>query len=162
MAETDNKGEKFLGVKNIADKNRAEVITHLQMIQDIVERMARCSFWIKGWTIALVVAVLAVMFRIGGNPNMYLWVVPIVLLGCLDAYYLWQERCFRGTYDIVRMQQETDFAMKPDTGNKYIPVLISKTIFWFYFTLCGLMGLAIWSVTDVGLIGFILGEICNG
>ncbi len=162
MAEDNSKIKVPQGTDEMKNENRKEITIHLQMIQNIVDRMARCSFWIKGWTIALVIAVLAVMFRMGGDPKMYLIIIPIILLGLLDAYYLWQERCFRGAYDRVRLQTKTDFSMKPDMTHKYLPVIKSKTILWFYVALCGLIGLTIWNITDTGLVKFILKEICNG
>lgn len=138
------------------------VVIHLQMIQNIVDRMARCSFWIKGWAIAVVIALMAVIFRADANPYMYSLIIPVIGFGFLDGYYLWQERCFRGTYNNVRKQQETDFAMIPDMKYTYLGAVISKIIFWFYFTLCTLIILTVWSISKVSLVTFLLRIICNG
>lgn len=164
MADTDDKTKNLLNLNDDDDipYNRKEIIIHLQMIQSIIDRMARCSFWIKGWAIAVVIALMAVIFRTGANPYMYILIMPIIFLGLLDAYYLWQERCFRGTYNNVRKHSETNFAMIPDMNNRYLSAVISKTIFCFYFILCILVILSVWTITEVSFIEFLLAVIKNG
>ena len=142
--------------------SKDHVLKHLEMIQNIVDRMARCSFWIKGWSVAIVIALLAVIFRQGANIYMYWLIFPILLLGLLDAYYLWQENRFRGTYDNVRSEDDTDFEMKPDESKKYWGVVISITISGFYFILCLLITIVIWNLTQVSPIKYFLESVCNG
>lgn len=78
-----------------------ETITHLQFIQNIIDRMNRNSFQLKGWCIAIVSAFLALY----ANSSNYLYVCvaifPVFLFWFLDAYYLQQERKFRGVYNDV-------------------------------------------------------------
>lgn len=162
MADIESKTKQIQGIDNMPDNDRKEIIIHLQMIQNIIERMARCSFWIKGWTIAVVVAVLASTFKIELDGSMYYFVIPIVGLWLLDSYYLWQERMFRGTYDTVRIWSKTDFAMKPDFTEKYWRVVYSKTIFLFYGCLCLLIVIVVYNATKTNPFNFILKEICNG
>lgn len=78
-----------------------EQIKHLEMIQGIINKMNSNSFQLKGWYITIVSALLALF---ASNTNaMYLFVamVPTIVFWILDAYYLQQERKFRGVYDDV-------------------------------------------------------------
>ena len=63
--------------------------------------MNQNSFQLKGWMITIVSALLA-LYAGSGNV-LYIWaaLVPTVLFWMLDAYYLQQERKFRGVYNDV-------------------------------------------------------------
>ena len=117
--------------------DRKEVIKHLEMIQVIINRLGRDSFLIKGWsTVILSVTFLfATRDEIPFGSIIFLLIFPIVFWG-LDAYYLWQERLFRGRYDEVRKQDKTDFDMRwskeVKRKNKWLNVLWSRTILFFY------------------------------
>lgn len=80
---------------------------HLQMIQDVITRMANNSFLLKGWAVTLV----AGLFALGAASQGASW-LGFVALGpplafwFLDAYYLQQERLFRKVYDKVRTSSE--------------------------------------------------------
>ena len=77
-------------------------LKHLEFIQTSVNRMARNSFVIKGWTLLLVAAFLAFIARIGDANLMLIAAVPVMLFWALDGYYLHQERQFRALYNSVR------------------------------------------------------------
>ena len=117
--------------------DREEVIKHLEMIQVIINRLGRDSFFIKGWSTVLlsVIALFAMRDNIPFEYIIFLLIFPIFFWG-LDAYYLWQERLFRGRYDEVRKQSETDFDMRwsqeVKKKNKWRDVLLSCTILPFY------------------------------
>jgi hypothetical protein len=84
-----------------------ENIKHLEMIQGIITRMNTNSFQIKGFTVAIVSALLALYAR---NPNewlIYIGIPPIIILWVLDSYYLQQERIFRGIYKDVISETPT-------------------------------------------------------
>jgi hypothetical protein len=110
------------------------------MIQGVVNRLAHCSFLIKGWSMTILAAVVIFLARSEiDNPNILLaFLAPIIGFWFLDAYYLWQERIFRAIYNEVRKWESTDFSMpvveqmkKP--GCQYWAVLRSRTISGFYF-----------------------------
>jgi hypothetical protein len=114
---------------------------HLQMVLDIVTRMARNSFLLKGWCVVLVSALFALA---GGVTNIYFVYIaffPAVAFWILDAYFLWQERLFRALYDHVRglQEEEVDFAM--DTSivqgkvKGWCKVAFSKTLGIFHLTI---------------------------
>lgn len=78
-----------------------EKIKHLEFIQDIITRMNKNSFQLKGWMITIVSALLALYGS--SNNDIYIWIAiaPTVIFWLLDAYYLQQERKFRGVYNDV-------------------------------------------------------------
>lgn len=65
--------------------------------------MTHVSFLLKGWSITLIVALLAV------SANTHNWwygllaLIPSGVFWSLDAYYLRQERLFRRLYEKVRL-----------------------------------------------------------
>lgn len=67
----------------------------VDIIEDIVRRMAYNSFLIKGWTITLVVITLLLK----GIPiQTFIAFIPLLTFWFLDAYYLQQERLYRRLY----------------------------------------------------------------
>lgn len=112
---------------------------HLDMIQSVIRRMAQNSFMIKGWSLTLVVAVFAfIKDNINGFIIPFI-ILPIILFGSLDAYYLMLERKYRQLYNIVRVKKEEDidYDMKAPDGCKedktiYSHSLISKSILLYY------------------------------
>lgn len=79
-----------------------EKIEHLKMIQGIIARMNTNSFQIKGWTITLVSALLALYANSGKVTYIFIAIIPVLIFWFLDSYYLQQERKFRALYnDIV-------------------------------------------------------------
>lgn len=93
-----------------------KVVRHLEMIQDIINRLGRNSFLIKGASIVFVVTSQVLITVSGGLFLKYQMAsVGITLLTIgfwiLDGYYLRQNRLFRYHYDHVRKQNNTDFNM---------------------------------------------------
>jgi hypothetical protein len=78
--------------KNIKDF----IIKELEIIQEIINRMAHNSFLIKGWTITLVVVILLL------KENKYYTFIPILVFWFLDAYFLRLERLYRRLYNWVK------------------------------------------------------------
>ena len=91
------------------------VIKHLEFIQDVVGRLGRNSFLLKGWSMTVLVAGALLMVRVRPDQSLFALTLLIPVFGfwLLDAYSLWQERLFRAEYNRVRQQDETDFAMNP-------------------------------------------------
>jgi len=71
---------------------------YLEMIQKIIERLARNSFQIKAWAATIFTAVILLTYSI---INVLIFIVLIIvtsLFWALDSYYLKQERLFRKLY----------------------------------------------------------------
>ena len=118
-------------------------IKHLEFIQSTITRMNQNSFQIKGWMITLVSALLALYASSEKVVYILIAIVPAIVLWFLDAYYLQQERRFRGVYnDVARLSPDNnrinvrEFEMpiqKYQCGKYgYFSVLFSKTIFPLY------------------------------
>ncbi len=77
-------------------------LKHLEMIQAVVNRMASNSFLLKGWSVTLVSALLALAAANSDRRFVFVAVLPLLMFWLLDAYFLRQERLFRKLYDKVR------------------------------------------------------------
>lgn len=119
-------------------------LKHLEFIQTAVNRMARNSFVIKGWTLLLVAAFLAFIARIGDANLMLIAAVPVILFWALDGYYLHQERLFRALYNSVRELDESDIDFSMDTselggGGGLIGAVFSKTLLTYYIAILAIL-----------------------
>ena len=112
--------------------------THLNMIQGIINRLARNSFLLKGWTVIVVSALFALAANNTNASFIYLAYFPAVAFWILDGYYLWQEKFFRALYNYVRglNEESIDFAMDTsivsDQVDPWLKVIISTTLRIFY------------------------------
>ena len=114
-------------------------LKHLEFIQEVINRMARNSFMLKGWTVILVGAIVAFIAR-GGNAEYILLVcIPALAFWALDGFFLSQEGLFRSLYDRVRMLDESEVDFSMDTRefseirrNKWLVAMFSRTLNWFY------------------------------
>ncbi len=120
----------------MADKREA----HLAMIQGVINRLAQNSFLLKGWSVLLVSALLAVAASSSED-----WILPVAFLPAaafwgLDGYYLRQERLFRRLYDHAREVDEAGVDYGMDTGpfqsnERWRSVVLSRTLSAFHGTL---------------------------
>lgn len=99
---------------------------HLEFIQNVITRMSTNSFQIKAWAVTIVSALLAICASSKNEHFILAAVFPALVFWFLDAYYLSQERKFRGLYNDVAGVSENPkdikpFAMRPDlyVGGKY-------------------------------------------
>ena len=98
---------------------------HLNMIQNVITRMANHSLQIKCWAIAITTAFAA----LSSNWVVFFASAPIVLFWILDTYYLSMERRFRELYDEVRAKEESeiDFSMKTEN---YRTIVMNTASSW--------------------------------
>lgn len=99
-------------------------IKHLEFIQDVIRRMNSSSFYIKGWTITLVSAILVI-----SKDNSIGYLLPylgVPIFWGLDAYYLSQEKKFRKLYELVSNDSKK---IKPFSMN--VASINSKKTSWF-------------------------------
>jgi hypothetical protein len=111
--------------------------THLEMIQDIISRMANNSFLLKAWSVTIISA-LCVLLAYGKLSVMAVMFIPLVCFWSLDGYFLRQERLYRKLYDAVRIKREDeiDFSMNATAFNNqvdsWVKTCISITLVIFY------------------------------
>lgn len=119
-------------------------IKHLEFTQAVITRMNTNSFQIKGWTITIVAALLAIFASTKNELFILVSLLPATVFWSLDSYYLMQERKFRGIYnDIAGLTDNPitskEFEMRPDlyVGGKYsyFNVFTSSTILMLYLSL---------------------------
>lgn len=98
----------------------------MEFIQSVVTRMNTNSFQLKGWSITLVSALLALVASTNNTHFILVALFPVFVFWFLDAYYLMQERKFRGLYSDVAGHAEDPkeiktYEMRPDlyTKGKY-------------------------------------------
>ena len=113
------------------------MLKEIEIIQDIIKRMAFNSFMIKGWAITLVVVALLLK---GTESQVWITFIPLLVFWFLDAYFLWQERMYRKLYEwVISNRMKTDehlFDMNAyrfkDTVQSRIRIMFSVTLGWFY------------------------------
>ena len=130
------------------EKKESEIvpgkIEYLQMIQEPIGRMSTISSVIKGFSATIVAGVTSFSGSIISKWALTLAIIPVLIFGGLDTYYLQLERKFRWLYEKVRKDEhDIDFSMKPivDAGERknaktsYWECVKSKSIWPFYLTL---------------------------
>lgn len=113
------------------------MLKEIEIIQDIIKRMAFNSFMIKGWTITLVVVTLLLK---GAKYQVLIAFIPLLVFWFLDAYFLWQERMYRKLYDwVIGNRLNTDehlldmnaYRFKDAIQSRF-RIMFSITLGWFY------------------------------
>lgn len=126
-------------------------IRHLEMIQNVMTRMASNSFLLKGWTVTIVVGLLA-FANIAEMDSKYILIafVPTVFFWVLDGFFIHQEWLFRELYEkVVTINNEAgiDFSMntKPFNSwkNSWISAIFSITLLIFYIPIIAVIIIAI-------------------
>jgi len=135
---------------DLSPERRAILIKEIDLIQDIIKRLASNSFMIKGWTITIVVATLILK---GEKSQILLAVLPTIVFWFLDTYFLRQERIYRLLFDwIVKIRPTSDEFIfnltphgrlkklandlkKPVQSFGFIRVMFSMTIWPLYISI---------------------------
>lgn len=109
---------------------------HLQFIQNVITRMNADSFQVKTWTVSIIVALAALAVNSKNYMYILISVVPTILFGTLDSYYLQQERKFRGLYKDVVLGNVPLYLMQINRYREGIyqfsSALFSNSIIKFY------------------------------
>ncbi len=113
------------------------MLKEIEIIQDIIKRMAFNSFMIKGWVITLVVVALLLK---GTKYQIGIAFIPLLVFWFLDAYFLWQERLYRKLYEwVITNRLNTEeylFNMNAyrfkDKVQSRVRIMFSITLGWFY------------------------------
>lgn len=116
---------------------------HLELIQNVISRMATNSFMLKGWAVTLVAGIFVLAGKDTDKLYFLVAYIPVIVFWGLDTYYLLQERLYRSLYDKVRQIDENniDFSLKAtpeefnSCKNSFFSCLFSKTELCFYLPL---------------------------
>lgn len=107
---------------------------HMDYIQSAISRMASNSFYLKGWNVTIIAAIVALSFKESDWRIYACALVLNVVFWFLDAYYLMQEKLFRELYDKVSKISDdslVDFSMNTSEFKEKvsaIPCLMIKSI----------------------------------
>jgi hypothetical protein len=113
------------------------MLKEIDLIQEIIKRMAFNSFVIKGWALTLIVATFLIK---GDKSNIWIAYLPLLVFWTLDSYFLWQERMYRKLYKwIIDNRLETDeylfdmnaYRFQEEVQSRF-RIMFSATILWFY------------------------------
>jgi hypothetical protein len=131
-------------------------LKHLEMIQNVITRMAQNSFALKGWTVTLVAALFALADMERKPLYLVATLLAVLVFWVLDAFFLRQENLFRKLYDATRMagpadREKSPFSMDTTPCAKQAAghwrTCWSKTIAILYVPVCAVillaMGLAV-------------------
>ncbi len=112
------------------------------MIQNIISRMAGNLFFLRGWTITLLAALLAIFSQNINTDYVVYLLILIFVFWVLDGYFLSQEKLFRDLYNHVRTLDEDQIDFSMDTTefkklkkNTIIYAMFSPTLLIFYVPL---------------------------
>jgi hypothetical protein len=96
-------------------------LTHLQLIQTTIGRLAGNSFLIKGWAVTVAGAFFGFALNSHSARLAIAAAIPIAAFWALDAYFLRTERLFRALFDEVRSKDKriAPFAMGA-TGKVFV------------------------------------------
>lgn len=120
-------------------------LKHLEFIQGVIIRMAGNSFLLKGWTVTLVAALFALAAKESDRRYVVVAYLPTLMFWAFDAYFLAQERRYRGLYNRVRTLEEDaiDFDMDASSHSScrgsWACALVSTTLLLFYGALIAIM-----------------------
>lgn len=79
---------------------------HMDYIQSTITRMGSNSFYLKGWTITIVAAIVALSIKESDWKIYACALFLTIMFWFLDSYYLKQEKLFRELYK--KVSSETD------------------------------------------------------
>lgn len=93
-------------------------IKHIEMIEAIIERMAKNSFQLKGWSMTLIAIVGAISTQGSDKRFILLAFIPIIGFWILDSFYLQQERKYKQLYKnvIAKDEAQIDFCLDTSTA----------------------------------------------
>ena len=127
---------------------------HLEMIQNIINRLSQNSFLLKGWSVVLISGLFALGAAGSESLFFYLAFFPVLAFWWLDAYFLREEKSFRDLFDYVRVldEEEIDFSMDrtvvADKRESVLSVAASGTMLVFH----GVLLVAVGVIMLIGLI----------
>lgn len=114
------------------------MLKEIEIIQNIIKRMAYNSFMIKGWAITLVVVTLLLK---GSRYQVWIAFIPLLVFWFLDAYFLWQEQLYRELYKwVIENRLKTNEYLFDMNAYRFKNKVQSKVRIMFSITLGCLYG----------------------
>jgi len=134
------------------DERKEILIKSMEFCQSAISRMAQNSFNLKAWFLVAFSALFTFFAKSVSGETDYqassadlIWLLPMVMFPILDAYYLKQERMFRGVYDDfaesangsenIRIPFDLKPTLKQRNRFSTLNVIFSISVGWLYFPL---------------------------
>ena len=99
---------------------------HMDYIQSAISRMASNAFYLKGWNITIIAAIVALSFK-ESDWRMYACALILnIVFWFLDAYYLKQEKLFRELYkkiSLIKNDDAIDFSIDTSEFKQNVPAI---------------------------------------
>jgi hypothetical protein len=116
----------------------ADRLKYLEMVQGVINRMSASSATLKGWTVTLVAALLALAAKDGNPQFLAVALLPTVIFAGLDAYYLHLERGYRSLFDRAANADPglplfTLHRAAPDRGVRRWLAALGRPVVWGYY-----------------------------
>lgn len=107
-----------------------EKLKHLEFIQGVINRLSANSFLLKGWSVVLLSALIALAAHTSNVAFIFSAFIPVLVFWGLDGYFIAVEREYREHYERVR-------ALDPDKVDLSMDVsdLSGGMIYWVRGTL---------------------------
>jgi len=124
-------------------------LKHLEFVQKAIERMAKNSFLLKGWSLTITTALIAISVKEKDIDFIFISIFPVFIFWFLDSYYLKQEKLFRKLYDKVRLKEENkiDFSLKTNGEETICNSFFSLTLLLFYLGIIALITIFYFLIT---------------
>lgn len=127
----------------------------IDLIQNVINRMANSSFLLKGWLITLIAVILALTKDSLLSADLtYLSLIlclPVILFWYLDAFFLHKEKCYRKLYDWVVEHRKTSDEFIYSLNYKRFKTEVSNVgcvmFSWTLFPFYGLTFLILLAIT---------------
>ncbi len=122
-------------------------LKHIELIQQVIQRMAGNSFLLKGWNVTIAAALFALSAKDAQTSFLLVAVLPTLAFWGLDGYFLRQERLFRKLYEkvIATEPEQIDFSMNTQpvahTVDGWLKTCCSSTLLAFYGAVFGSVAL---------------------
>lgn len=101
---------------------------HMDYIQSVISRMSSNSFYLKGWNITIIAAIVALSFKESDWRIYACTLVLNIVFWFLDAYYLKQEKLFRKLYEEVSNIKDdslVSFSMNTEKFKSEVPCVLN-------------------------------------
>lgn len=89
-------------------KDNSAIQNHINILQNIITRMASNSANSKTWAITIVSAIIVLLIDKSKTNTFYIAYVPLAMFFFLDSFYLGLERYFRILYNKFIEEMESD------------------------------------------------------
>ena len=126
--------------------DEADFRLYINLIEEIIERMAKNAFIIKGWAITVISVLLTLSTSLSCELSIFIIIIVVDGVFCfLDCFYLRQERLYRNLYSHVIKcskdeNEQIDYynlnaSLYSTKRTRYIDVICSKSILPLYVML---------------------------